>query len=164
MRLFLATLGAVSVLLAGTVGSADAQTTTPAQRTLQRALTKSLRQAGRQSGAYVVDLTTGQVLFSQAANTGRLPASVEKIYTTSTALLRLGPTATFTTSILGIGSRDPSGVWDGTLYLRGGGDPTFGSVALRPGVVRDRRDDAHADRQPPEGQRPHRRERTDRRG
>jgi D-alanyl-D-alanine carboxypeptidase/D-alanyl-D-alanine-endopeptidase (penicillin-binding protein 4) len=37
-------------------------------------------------------------------------------------------TATFTTSILGIGSRDPSGVWDGTLYLRGGGDPTFGSV------------------------------------
>jgi D-alanyl-D-alanine carboxypeptidase len=79
MRLFLATLGAVSVLLAGTVGSADAQTTTPAQRTLQRALTKSLRQAGRQSGAYVVDLTTGQVLFSQAANAGRLPASVEVV-------------------------------------------------------------------------------------
>ncbi len=127
MRLLLATLGAISVLLAGTAGSAGAQTT-PAQRALQGALKQGLRQAGNQSGAYVLDLSTGQVLFSQAANTGRLPASVEKIYTTSTALLALGPTATFTTSILGTGSPDPSGVWDGTLYLRGGGDPTFGSV------------------------------------
>ena len=78
----------------------------------------------------MVDLNTGQVLFTQAPNTGRLPASVEKIYTTSTALLRLGPNATFTTSILGTGSRNPDGVWDGTLYLRGGGDPTFGSVGF----------------------------------
>ena len=78
----------------------------------------------------MVDLDTGQTLFSQAANTGRLPASVEKIYTTSTALLRLGPNATFTTSILGTGSRSADGVWDGNLYLRGGGDPTFGSVGF----------------------------------
>ena len=48
-----------------------------------------------------------------------IAASVEKIYTTSTALLRLGPTATFATSILGVGSQNPEGVWDGTLYLRG---------------------------------------------
>jgi serine-type D-Ala-D-Ala carboxypeptidase/endopeptidase (penicillin-binding protein 4) len=129
MRLLLATLGAISVLLAGIAGSAGAQTS-PAQRTLQGALKQGLRQAGSHSGAYVLDLSTGQVLFSQAANTGRLPASVEKVYTTSTALLALGPTATFTTSILGMGSPDPSGVWDGTLYLRGGGDPTFGAVSF----------------------------------
>jgi D-alanyl-D-alanine carboxypeptidase/D-alanyl-D-alanine-endopeptidase (penicillin-binding protein 4) len=87
-------------------------------------------QVGAAAGAYVVDLNTGQVLFSVAPNTGRLPASVEKIYTTSTALLRLGPMQTFATAVLGVGSRDPSGVWDGTLYLRGGGDPTFGSVGF----------------------------------
>ncbi len=49
-----------------------------------------MRQAGRYSGAYVVDMDTGNALFSQAAGTARLPASVEKVYTTSTALLRFG--------------------------------------------------------------------------
>ena len=78
----------------------------------------------------MVDLDTGQTLFSQAPNTGRLPASVEKLYTTSTALLRLGPDA----DVHHLGPRRrlprPRGVWDGTLYLRGGGDPTFGSVGF----------------------------------
>ncbi len=130
MRVLLATLGAICALLAGTAAVAGAQPAPSAQRALSKVLQNGLGQAGRQSGAYVLDLTTGQVLFSQAANTGRLPASVEKLYTTSTALLRLGPTATFSTALLGTGSRDPDGVWNGTLYLRGGGDPTFGSVAF----------------------------------
>jgi len=130
MRVFLATLGATFVVLAGTAVGAGAQPPSPAQTALTKALQQGLGQAGRQSGAYVLDLTTGQVLYTHAANTGRLPASVEKVYTTSTALLRLGPTATFTTSVLGTGSRDPEGVWIGTLYLHGGGDPTFGSVGF----------------------------------
>ena len=130
MRVFLATLGATLALLAGTAVQAAAQTTPPSQRALQRALKQGLGKTGHQTGAIVADLTSGQTLFSQAPNTVRLPASVEKLYTTSTALLRLGPNATFTTSILGVGSRDPNGVWDGTLYLRGGGDPTFGSVGF----------------------------------
>jgi D-alanyl-D-alanine carboxypeptidase/D-alanyl-D-alanine-endopeptidase (penicillin-binding protein 4) len=129
MRVFLATLGATIALLAGTAAAAGAQTP-PAQRALQRTLTQSMAKVGSSAGAYVLDLSTGQVLFSVAPNTGRLPASLEKIYTTSTALLRLGPTQTFATSILGVGSRDPSGVWNGTLYLRGGGDPTFGGVGF----------------------------------
>jgi len=129
MRVFLAALGATIALLAGTAAAAGAQPTPP-QRALQRSLTQSMAKMGASSGAYVLDLDTGQVLFSVAPSTGRLPASVEKIYTTSTALLRLGPTQTFATSILGVGSRDPSGVWDGTLYLRGGGDPTFGAAGF----------------------------------
>jgi D-alanyl-D-alanine carboxypeptidase/D-alanyl-D-alanine-endopeptidase (penicillin-binding protein 4) len=130
MRVFLATLGAVSVLLAGTAAVAGAQPPSSAQRALTKALQQGLSQAGNQTGADVVDLTTGQVLFAQAADTGRLPASLEKIYTTSAALLRLGPNAAFTTSVLGTGSRGPGGVWNGTLYLRGGGDPTLGSVGF----------------------------------
>jgi len=129
MRVFLATLGATIALLADIAGVAGAQAP-PAQRALQRSLTQSMARVGSSAGAYVIDLDTGQVLFSKAPNTGRLPASLEKIYTTSTALLRLGPTQTFATSILGVGSRDPSGVWNGTLYLRGGGDPTFGAVGF----------------------------------
>jgi serine-type D-Ala-D-Ala carboxypeptidase/endopeptidase (penicillin-binding protein 4) len=128
MRVFLATLGAVA-LLAGTASAAGAQAS-PADSALQRTLAHSMATIGGASGAYVVDLNTGQTLFAQAPDTGRLPASLEKIYTTSTALLRLGPTRRFTTSVLGTGSQDPAGVYQGTLYLRGGGDPTFGSVGF----------------------------------
>ena len=128
MRVFLGTLAAVLVLLAGTAAGAAGQPSP--QAALQQALNPLMGDMGSSSGAYVVDLNTGQVLYSVAADTGRLPASVEKIYTTSTALLRLGPTATFATSILGVGSQNPEGVWDGTLYLRGGGDPTLGSVGF----------------------------------
>jgi serine-type D-Ala-D-Ala carboxypeptidase/endopeptidase (penicillin-binding protein 4) len=125
MRVFLGTLGVMFALLAG---SATAQSSP--QAALQQSLTRSMNGLGSFSGADVVDLNTGQTLFSVAPDVGRLPASVEKIYTTSTALLRLGPTATFSTSILGVGSRDPQGIWHGTLYLRGGGDPTFGAVGF----------------------------------
>jgi D-alanyl-D-alanine carboxypeptidase/D-alanyl-D-alanine-endopeptidase (penicillin-binding protein 4) len=130
MRVFLATLGTISVLLAGTAAVAGAQPPSAAERALTQALQQGFGQAGGQSGGYVVDLNAGQVLFAQAANTGRLPASLEKIYTTSTALLRLGPSATFKTSVLGTGSQAPGGVWNGNLYLKGGGDPTFGSVGF----------------------------------
>jgi D-alanyl-D-alanine carboxypeptidase/D-alanyl-D-alanine-endopeptidase (penicillin-binding protein 4) len=127
---FLATLGAAMALLAGTAATASAQPLPPAQRALAQSLTQSMANIGASSGAYVLDLNTGEALFAQSPTIGRNPASLEKIYTTSTALLRLGPTTTFTTSVLGVGSRDPSGVWNGTLYLRGGGDPTFGAAGF----------------------------------
>jgi D-alanyl-D-alanine carboxypeptidase/D-alanyl-D-alanine-endopeptidase (penicillin-binding protein 4) len=117
-------------LLAVAAGTAAAQPPPSPQAALQRSLSQSMAQEGAFSGAEVIDLTTGETLFAQNPTTPRLPASVEKLYTTSTALLRLGPTATFSTSILGVGSRDPQGIWHGTLYLRGGGDPTFGGVGF----------------------------------
>jgi len=126
MRGILATF-ALGALLACAPATAAAQSAQgSAQRSLSRALGSGIRTAGRSSGAYVVDLSTGQSLFSSAAGIGRLPASVEKLYTTSTALLRFGPSATLTTSILSRGVLS-HGTWNGTLYLRGGGDPTFGS-------------------------------------
>jgi D-alanyl-D-alanine carboxypeptidase/D-alanyl-D-alanine-endopeptidase (penicillin-binding protein 4) len=97
---------------------------------LVRALKKNLRLAGTANGAYVVDLTTGQTLFSARGTRPRLPASVEKLYTTSTALLRYGSRGTLTTSVLGSGYQDSAGVWHGNLYLKGGGDPTFGWAAF----------------------------------
>jgi D-alanyl-D-alanine carboxypeptidase/D-alanyl-D-alanine-endopeptidase (penicillin-binding protein 4) len=96
---------------------------------LDGSLNLGMRQAGSFSGAYVVDLTANRTLYSKNAATGRLPASVEKLYTTTTALQRFGPSATLTTSILGQGTQD-GGIFTGTLYLRGGGDPTFGSAAF----------------------------------
>jgi D-alanyl-D-alanine carboxypeptidase/D-alanyl-D-alanine-endopeptidase (penicillin-binding protein 4) len=55
---------------------------------------------------------------------------VEKLYIAATALERLGPSARLVTTLLGVGKLTPEGVWVGNLYLRGGGDPTFGSQAF----------------------------------
>jgi D-alanyl-D-alanine carboxypeptidase/D-alanyl-D-alanine-endopeptidase (penicillin-binding protein 4) len=85
-----------------------------------------MKDIGGASSAFVYDLATGQPLFADAASSWRLPASVQKLYTTSTVLLRFGPTARLTTTVLGRGHKDAQGIWHGTLYLRGGGDPTFG--------------------------------------
>jgi D-alanyl-D-alanine carboxypeptidase/D-alanyl-D-alanine-endopeptidase (penicillin-binding protein 4) len=60
----------------------------------------------------------------------RPPASVEKLYTATTALERLGPTARLQTTVVGAGRLAPGGIWEGDLYLRGGGDPTFGDSSF----------------------------------
>ena len=94
---------------------------------LRAALTRAIRPAGAASGALVVDLDTGRTLFTRRAGTPRVPASVEKLYTTATALLKLGPDFEIPTAVAGDGVLDPDGTYRGNLYLKGQGDPTFGS-------------------------------------
>src|SRR4051794_41581801 len=81
--------------------------------------------AGPFAGAYVSDLDTGAALYARRESVARPPASVEKLYTTSTALLRFGPDARLHTSVLATGGLDAQGVWRGNLYLRGARDPTL---------------------------------------
>lgn len=83
--------------------------------------------AGRGSGALVYDISASSILYSSRASTLHPPASVEKLYTSTAALMRMGPSARLTTTVFGTGQLGPGGVWEGNLYLRGGGDPTFGS-------------------------------------
>lgn len=90
-----------------------------------RTLAKDLHEAGGHSSALVVDATTGQTLYSQASNTPRLPASVQKLFTTSAALFEFGSAGRFQTRVYGVGSV-AHGEFSGRLYLKGGGDPTFG--------------------------------------
>jgi D-alanyl-D-alanine carboxypeptidase/D-alanyl-D-alanine-endopeptidase (penicillin-binding protein 4) len=130
MRVLLASAAISGVLLLTGAQAASAQPGTVPQRVLAGALRGGLRTSAGASSADVVDLTTGQTLFSSAAGVPRMPASVEKLYTTSTALIRFGANGTLTTSVLGSGSIDPAGTWHGTLYLQGGGDPTFGSAGF----------------------------------
>jgi D-alanyl-D-alanine carboxypeptidase/D-alanyl-D-alanine-endopeptidase (penicillin-binding protein 4) len=113
----------------GTTPSPPSAATLKANRSLDGSLNFGMRQAGRFSGAYVLDLTANRTLYSKNASTSRLPASVEKLYTTSTVLKRFGPNATLRTSLLGLGTQT-GGTFTGTLYLRGGGDPTFGSSSF----------------------------------
>jgi serine-type D-Ala-D-Ala carboxypeptidase/endopeptidase (penicillin-binding protein 4) len=134
MRVFLAIVATTGALFAGSATAAAAAGNSPAtlaaQRTLNTTLQQGLSAVGGASGAYALDLNTGQPLFSSNATVGRMPASVEKLYTTSTALDLFGPGATLTTNVLGTGSLGRKGTWHGTLYLKGGGDPTFGSASF----------------------------------
>jgi serine-type D-Ala-D-Ala carboxypeptidase/endopeptidase (penicillin-binding protein 4) len=97
---------------------------------LQADLGRQLALAGSASGAYVYDLTAKQALFSERATALHPPASVEKLYTATTALALMGPSARLSTAVLGVGRLAPGGIWEGSLYLRGGGDPTFGSSSF----------------------------------
>jgi serine-type D-Ala-D-Ala carboxypeptidase/endopeptidase (penicillin-binding protein 4) len=98
---------------------------------LQAKLAREMRHAGALSGAFVRDLDSRRVLFAAKPDVARAPASVEKLYTTSAALLRFGPDATLPTSVAASGFLDPDGVWRGDLFLHGGGDPTFGTADLQ---------------------------------
>src|SRR4051794_28378710 len=97
----------------------------PALRKLRRAVDGAFRPVAG-PGAVIYDLTSRQTLLELRAGVARAPASVEKLYTSAAALDRLGPAARLTTTVLGVGHLGSHGVWHGDLYLRGGGDPTFG--------------------------------------
>lgn len=92
---------------------------------LSRSLDAALRRGGPASGALVVDADTGRTLYSRRATTGRIPASVEKLWTTTAALRELGPRARLVTDVVATGRLDGRGVLHGGLWLRGGGDPTL---------------------------------------
>jgi D-alanyl-D-alanine carboxypeptidase/D-alanyl-D-alanine-endopeptidase (penicillin-binding protein 4) len=96
-----------------------------------RTLDRQMSRAGASSGAYVIDLDTGAQLYARAPDVARVPASVNKLFTTSTALLRYGADGQLTTEVLAAQPLDDEGVVDGNLYLRGGGDPTFGRAEAR---------------------------------
>jgi D-alanyl-D-alanine carboxypeptidase/D-alanyl-D-alanine-endopeptidase (penicillin-binding protein 4) len=95
----------------------------------KRILAAEMTKAGSASGAYVVDLGTGRSLYSEDAAVARIPASVEKLYTTASVLERYGPQGTLETEVLGAAALDETGVLAGNLYLRGGGDPSFDAKA-----------------------------------
>lgn len=76
-------------------------------------------------GLQVVDVETGQEVFAYNADLGLMPASTMKLLTSAAALHTLGPSYTFSTTLLTDGQLQPDGVLDGNLYVRGTGDPTF---------------------------------------
>jgi D-alanyl-D-alanine carboxypeptidase/D-alanyl-D-alanine-endopeptidase (penicillin-binding protein 4) len=96
---------------------------------LVKRLTSKMRLAGAYAGAYVaqVDTDSATPLFRWREGTPRILASNTKLFTTSAALARFGREGTLGTEVLGRGDLDLEGVYRGNLYLRGGGDPTFGS-------------------------------------
>lgn len=92
---------------------------------LKRALARKLRKAGGLSGAWVKDLTAGRVVFARLDRRTLALASNMKLFTTGTAIARLGPEQTLQTGAWALGEVDDAGVLHGQLLLRGAGDPTM---------------------------------------
>jgi D-alanyl-D-alanine carboxypeptidase/D-alanyl-D-alanine-endopeptidase (penicillin-binding protein 4) len=116
----------VALLLVAALAPAAAQAGGPAAT--RAALASQMRWAGAGSGAIAVDLDSGRTIYAKRPDTPRTPASVEKLYTTSTALTRYGVDGHLSTRLLGDTGVDPAGELIGNLYLRGGGDPNLGAA------------------------------------
>ncbi len=97
---------------------------------LERRLNNAMSQARAQSGAYVYDTTDHERLYARQATKRRILASNTKLFTTAAALDEFGAHGRFTTAVLGDQLPDGNGVVRGDLYLRGGGDPSFGSASF----------------------------------
>jgi D-alanyl-D-alanine carboxypeptidase/D-alanyl-D-alanine-endopeptidase (penicillin-binding protein 4) len=88
------------------------------------------RGGGAASGLLVVEAESGDVVCGRAPGAPRMLASNMKLFTTATALSRLGPESRVATKILSDGRLDSGGILHGSLYLQGAGDPTLGTPAF----------------------------------
>jgi D-alanyl-D-alanine carboxypeptidase/D-alanyl-D-alanine-endopeptidase (penicillin-binding protein 4) len=109
--------------------AAPAAAQTPLESRLAQALAVPHVPLAR-SGAVVLDLATGEPLFTHKGSVSLAPASNEKLPITFAALSGLGPDYRFETDVLGTGAQAGE-VWRGDLVLKGFGDPTLSSAGLR---------------------------------
>jgi serine-type D-Ala-D-Ala carboxypeptidase/endopeptidase (penicillin-binding protein 4) len=117
----------IAVLAIAIVAAAPATAAAENTGLLVKRLTREMGYAGAWSGAYVENMTEAKPLFRWRQHSSRILASNTKLFTTAAALARFGTDGTLPTTVLGDGELDADGVYRGSLYLRGGGDPTFGS-------------------------------------
>ncbi|MDQ3630407.1 MAG: D-alanyl-D-alanine carboxypeptidase/D-alanyl-D-alanine-endopeptidase [Actinomycetota bacterium] len=99
---------------------------------LRAKLTRETAKLGASSGAHVVDLDSGTVLFSRRPDLALVPASNEKLFVTATALLTLGPDARRVTRVVGesVAGSGAGKIVVGDLYLVGAGDPSLANADL----------------------------------
>jgi serine-type D-Ala-D-Ala carboxypeptidase/endopeptidase (penicillin-binding protein 4) len=128
-RRLLAALVVAIALAAPASTAARTDQQSPLQRSLARALHVPHVAPGRSAGV-ALDLATGTVVFDQNGGRALAPASNEKLPLTYAALVRLGPTFRIETDVLGDGQLDGD-TWNGTLVLKGNGDPTLSRADLK---------------------------------
>lgn len=118
-------LASAAALMAALAAAATAGATPLAAR-----LNQALRAPRVSSSAAVVlDLSTGEAVYSRNGSLPLLPASNEKLAITYAALTALGPAFRIETDVLGEGAQSGD-AWQGDLVLKGYGDPTLSSADL----------------------------------
>lgn len=89
------------------------------------------------SSLYVIDANTGKVVFDKNSQVGLAPGSTQKIITAATAFELLGKDYRYKTALGYAGGLNGDSL-DGFIFIRGSGDPTFGSwryEATKPEII-----------------------------
>src|SRR5207244_3895614 len=111
----------LNLLILGGVPPAFGQTTP--SPTLERLLPQ-YGFADADVGCLLFDPATGSMLEAHRPDEPRIPASTTKVTTLIAALQILGADYRFATSLFATGAVN-AGTLQGSIYLRGGGDPTL---------------------------------------
>lgn len=118
----------LAVLSAGRVGSMPRQAAL--QSKVEAVIAKSPTVVRGQLGFKFIDAETGEVLAEQNAANFFTPASNTKLYTTATALVRLGSDYRFRTQLRTADEWKPGQDTISNLQIVGGGDPNLSARAL----------------------------------
>lgn len=105
----------------------------PAPAYLQRELNRFAADPALKNASWgfcVIDIETGRTVVSHNESQALVPASTQKVLTTSSALMLLGANFRYQTIIGYSGQIDAGGVLRGDLIIKGSGDPAFGSSAM----------------------------------
>jgi len=81
--------------------------------------------SGAHVGVSVLSLEGGDVVYRKNDDRFFVPASLQKLFTTSTSLSSLGPEHRYKTSVHLDGQLHTNGEFVGNIVIRGGGDPTW---------------------------------------
>lgn len=101
-----------------------------AAATSESDVARSLRSLKGGVGAYVYDVGANRAVASRNAGAKRIIASNAKLFTGAAVLEKFGTGGRFSTGVWSDGVLGADGVLLGDIYLRGGGDPYFGSDAF----------------------------------
>lgn len=83
-----------------------------------------------QLGVAVIDVQSGKVVATYDAEKSLIPASIQKVFTTASAVGLLGADYQFKTELQYGGQLGSDGILHGNIYIKGYGDPTLGSDQL----------------------------------
>ncbi len=130
MQLFYLSRLLISTLLISTLSFLHADNgSSPLERAFKEfQADPSLENAGWT--VFVMDVTAGKPILKHNIHKPLLPASVQKLVTTATAIMMLGNDHQYETLLQHDGTVDRRGVLRGNLYIKGSGDPSFGSSHL----------------------------------
>ena len=93
-------------------------------------------------GIHVVDIESGKTIYSRNADRLFLPASNEKLLTTSAVMAYVGPDYRFRTTVETTGKIDAAGRLSGDLVIVGRGDPNISGRVL-PYHIKSQRNPPH---------------------
>ncbi len=86
---------------------------------------------------YVKDISAGETILAHNTDRLMLPASVQKLITTASAIMILGNDHLYATLLQTDGTVDHNEILQGNIYIKGSGDPAFGSSRLDDSLALD---------------------------